>query len=145
MDNIDHKAAVFTIAVLYAMDEKWKGIGESDSFQHILDNTNWVNIDNAWFVLSKERLLDEFEMDYLMHRGNYFNLVLRYLSDPVDGLVRQDGDDFCYHLDIAEPAVIKYLLEHCGIRIGLVEKAATRLNQLLQQEEDIIKSSTSQG
>ena len=84
-------------------------------------------------------------MDYLMHRGNYFNLVLRHLSDPIGGLVRQDDDNFCYHLDIAEAVTIQYLLEHCGIRIGLVEKAATRLNQLLQQEEDIIKSSTSQG
>ena len=145
MTTIDHNAAVFTVAVLYSMNEKWRGIGESDSFQRILDNTNWVNIDNAWSVLSREKLLGEFEMDYLMHRGNYFNLVLRHLSDPIGGLVRQDDDNFCYHLDIAEAVTIQYLSEHCGIRIGLVEKAATRLNQLLQQEEDIIKSSTSQG
>ena len=132
----DHRMLIFVTAVLYSIEEKWQGIGFSQSFEDILRGREGVNLHRAWYKLKMEGLLGKFSKDfYYDHLFEVSNLVAM-LEDVsgLYGLIRLGGSDLSYHLDEVSQNTINLLLEQNMIPAELVQKVATRLNELLDEQ-----------
>lgn len=134
---ISHRAVIFTVAVLYSLEERWRGVGSSKSFEKILKNWPRTDLHKAWNQLKAEGLLGEFSEEFtydplygLTNLELCLSQVSRYL------LIRMDGADFCYHIDVLDDVAIAVLLERNNVDPTHVDRAASRLNALLQEFED---------
>ena len=141
----EHRTLIFTVAVLYSLDEKWRGIATSRSFDDILENRCGVNLHRAWLSLKREGLLGEFSdwfcYDPLYGGSNLRDILrvaqIRYL------LIRLGGSDLSYHLDEVSPQAIEQLLRRENISPELVKQVSARLNFLLDEQATLVKSPTS--
>ena len=140
--NIDHRTVIFVIAVLYSMEERWRGLESSQSFEDILRNRHGISLHRAWLRLKEEGLLGEFTNQFWFANsgGTSVLWVIVGQAFALHHLIRMDGRGG-YHLDEATPHTIEVLLRQVEIPIELVQKVATRLNQLLnEQTSNALKS-----
>ncbi len=138
-----YKTIVFVVAVLYSIDEKWRGIRFSQSFEDILKNRSGVNLQAAWQSLKEEGFLcqfaDDFKFDFLHGRSNLGEIVAEaYLPYS---LIRLDSTNFAYHLDFITERTINVLLEKEKFPIEIIRVIATRLNKILEEQEKYAISS----
>jgi hypothetical protein len=140
----ENRALIFAIAILYSLEEKWRGIGSSRSFENLLNGQRDASLHLAWLKLKKEGLLgefsDEFYFDVLYGDSNLTEMLrkaqVRYL------LVRLDGSEFAYHVDRVGPREISRFLRQENISAELVQNAAARLNKILGEQEKTATTST---
>jgi hypothetical protein len=140
----DHRMLIFVASVLYSIEEKWLGVGFSQSFEDILRGSEGVNLHLAWQKLKNEGLLgefaDNFYFDTLYGTSNLTEVLERVSG--LYGLIRLGGSDLSYHLDEVSQSTIKSLLEEEMIPIELVQKVAARLNELLDEQTILAESPT---
>ena len=141
----DHRVLIFVTAVFYSIEEKWQGVGFSQSFEDILRGREGVNLHRAWQKLRTEGLLGEFADNFYFFDALYDTSNLTEVLERVSGLyglIRLGGSDLSYHLDEVSQSTIKCLLDENKIPIELVQKVATRLNELLDEQAIAAKVST---
>lgn len=132
------KIVAFVVAVLYSLEDKWRGIGLSASFEYIVSRSKYTSLHSAWFKLYKEGLLGEFLADFsdfdpLFGTSATLNRILAKAFSY--GWIRLGGTDLCYHLDVLKPDEILRFLKMYDIQVETVEKTAVRLNALLDEQE----------
>jgi hypothetical protein len=140
----EHRVLIFVVAVLYSMDEKWRGMGTSRVFDDMLENRHGVNLHTAWLKLKREGLLgefsDQFYFNTLYGASNLSDILcqayVRYM------LIRLDGNGFSYHLDQISPEAIGHLLRRENISLKLVKQVSARLNILLDEQAALVASPT---
>ncbi len=134
---LENKFNTFVLAVLYNLEEKWRGIGASSSFDDILNNRFKVNLHSAFLKLKHEDLLGEFsDIFYLNHLYMTSNLTEILSRLTFNKSVRLDGDLYQYHLDqLRTEFIMDKLLPIANIPKELVLKASKRLNELLNEQE----------
>ncbi len=138
----EHKTIVFIVAVLYSLDDKWRGIGSSNSFEKILFGTHGPNIHSAWKQIVDSGILGEFGKDFdfdPLYSGSNLSHTIQMAVNPY-GLIRLGGSDLSYHVDLLSEFEIENLLDENDIDEDFVDEVAFRLSSLLEQEE--AKSST---
>lgn len=139
-----HRMLIFVVSVLYSIEEKWRGIGLSQSFEDILRGRKGVNLHRAWYKLKTGGLLEEFSRNFyydpLFEQSNLAEM-LGEIASPY-GLVRLGGSDLSYHLDEVSPETIKHLLEENNISVELVQRTSAHLNRLLNEQAARAQSPT---
>ena len=138
----EYRTMIFVLGVLYYLPEKWRGIRFSQSFHDILKGRRGVNLNLAWFMLKKEKLLGEFGgyfyYDSLYGMSN-LNEIMNCAYDYL--LVRKDGTNFAYHLDAVSQKVINRFLQEQKIEIETIQVTAYFLSRLLDKQADTAESS----
>jgi len=131
----EHRTIIFVTAVLYSMEEKWRGLGFSQSFGDILKNRHDVNLHMAWLKLKEEGLLDEFSDQFWFCKSRGTSVLWEMVNRAFFShyLIRMDGDGE-YHLDEVTPRTVELLLRQVEISTESVQQVATRLNELLNEQ-----------
>jgi hypothetical protein len=141
----EHKTLIFVLAVLYSMDQERRGIGPSESFENVLQNRRGVNLHRAWLKLKREGLLGKFGQDFDYDPlYDVSSFLTKILSEACVSylLIRLDGTNFAYHLDQVSSDDMRRFLQQGKIPEKQVQKAAARMNELLDEQASIAKSST---
>lgn len=139
---------MFVAGVLYSLDEKWRGVGNSRSFEDILrgdiNGKKGVSLIRTWMKLCEENALGEFskEFDFDPLYGTSTTLQLALARAASCGWIRQGGTDTFYHVDVFTPSLVKVYLKRFNISPELVQSAANKLNTLLAEQEEALKPPT---
>jgi len=134
--DVEHKTVIFVTAVLYSMEEKWRGLDSSQSFEDILRNRHGLSLHRAWLKLKEEGRLGVFTNQFWFANSGGTSVLCEIVARAYTshGLIRVDGDSFRYHLDEITPRTLELLLRQEDIAPELVQRVAARLNELLNEQ-----------